>query len=468
MSAEATFLPERYRDPELVAHGGMAEVYRATDTSLGRTVAVKILDGRHAADETLRSRFTREAHAAARLSGEPGTVTIYDVGECDERPFIVMEYLTGGSLQDVLRREGRQPPRSVLPWLEQAAQALDRAHARGIVHRDVKPANLLLDDDGNVHVADFGVATAAGLAPLTQTGTVLGTAGYLAPEQAEGRGTTPATDCYALAVVAFELLTGSRPFENENPTAEAAAHMNAPVPSISRRAAGTPATADAVLERALAKDPARRYGSCAAFVAALRNAYAEDAGTTRAGALPVAAPRRRRLLVPALALLLLAAGLGAAVLATRGGGATSGVAGTMTVTRRGSPVTVTTHGATVTVTQQGTTVHETVTAQAQAPPATTSGSRSSSAGGGGSSLALRGYRRMQAGDYAGAVPLLEQAAQQLRGSASLAEAYNDYNLAFALVKTSGCSDRVLRLLDASQAIQGHRSEIDRLRHACRG
>ena len=466
MTVDATILPERYRDPEPVARGGMAEVYCATDASLGRQVAIKLLDARHAGDENLRRRFTREAHAAARLSREPGAVTIYDVGEWNGRPFIVMEYLAGGSLQDLLRREGRQPPQRVLPWLEQAARALDRAHARGIVHRDVKPANLLLDENGDVEVGDFGVATAAGLASLTQTGTVLGTAGYLAPEQAAGKGTTPASDRYALAVVAFELLTGTRPYENENPTAEAAAHVGAPIPAISRRAGSVPAAADAVFERALAKDPARRYPSCADFVAALRAAYADDAGRTRVAA-PALAPRSRRLLVPALLLLLLAGGLGAAVLATRGGSA-GGVAGTMTVTRRGAPVTVTTRGHTVTVTREGTTVRETVTAQQ--PPVTTAGSASgaSSPGAGGAALAQQGYRKIQAGDFAGAVPPLEQAAQRLQGSGSLAEAYNDYNLAFALAKTQGCSSRVLQLLDASQAIQGHRTEIDRLRKACRG
>jgi len=467
MSVGTTILPERYRDPEPIARGGMGEVYCATDTRLGRPVAVKMLDPRYAGDDNVRRRFTREAHAAARLSGEPGTVTIYDVGEWNERPYIVMEYLAGGSLQDVLRREGRQPPDRVLPWLEQAARALDRANERGIVHRDVKPANLLLDESGNVHVADFGVATAAGLDTLTQTGTVLGTAGYLAPEQADGTGTTAATDRYALAVVAFELLTGSRPYENANPTAEAAAHLHAPIPSISARAGSVPASADAVLERGLAKEPAARFPTCGAFVAALRAAYAADAGTTVVAA-PVSAGRRRRPTYPLLLALLLAAGIGTAALATRGGGATSGVAGTMTVTTRGKPVTVTTAGGRVTVTQPPTTVHETVTAQQ--PPTTPSSSAGGSSGGGesGSALATAGYRKIQAGDFAGAVPLLRSAAQKLQGANSLTEAYNDYNLAFALAKTQGCSSRVLQLLDASRAIQGHRPEIDRLRRSCGG
>src|SRR5439155_22359103 len=187
VSVRTAILPERYREPRLVARGGMGEVYRATDTSLNRTVAVKLLDERSASDETVRKRFTREALAAARLSSDPSTVTIFDVGEWEGRPFIVMEYLTGGSLEEVLRREGAQTPARVLDWLEQAAHALDEAHERGVVHRDVKPANLLIGDDDRLRVADFGVASAAGLDSLTQTGTVIGTAGYLSPEQAEGR-----------------------------------------------------------------------------------------------------------------------------------------------------------------------------------------------------------------------------------------------------------------------------------------
>src|SRR5918999_491819 len=214
-----TLLPDRYRDPEPIGHGGMGEIFCAQDTVLGRTVAIKMLAERYAADEAVRGRFTREALAAARLSGEPNTVTIFDVGEHERRPFIVMEYLRGGTLEDRLREHGAQEPARVLDWLEEAASALDAAHANGIVHRDVKPGNLLLTPDGSVRVADFGVASAAGLDSLTAAGTVLGTAGYLSPEQARGEPATPASDLYALGVVAFELLTGRRPYEAESPTA---------------------------------------------------------------------------------------------------------------------------------------------------------------------------------------------------------------------------------------------------------
>jgi len=457
----AALLPDRYRDPALVARGGMGEVYCATDSSLERPVAIKVLDERLAADPTVRKRFAREAHTAARLSGEAGIVTIFDVGEWNGRPFIVMEYVRGGSLQDVLDREGAQSPGAALGWLEQTARALDHAHARGVVHRDVKPSNLLLDKEGRVHVADFGVASAAGLDTLTQTGTVIGTAGYLSPEQALGRPATAASDRYALAVVAFELLAGARPYENENATAEAAAHVHAPIPVLSQVAPGVPPQVDSVFRQALAKEPDDRYSSCARFVSALRLAFQDAAGSTRVvygQRTPQPRPRRTWPLVLSL-LLLAAAGAAAAVVATHRGG--SGPS--RKVVER------------VTVTAQGATVVQTVTAQqpSASPPATSSpaatGATSTSGGGAsGTSLAAQGYAKMQAGDYAAALPLLEQAASYLQGTHSLDEAYNDYNLAFALAKTQGCSQQVLQLLDASQAIQGHRTEIDRLRSACKG
>ncbi len=194
----------------------MGDIYAATDEVLGRKVVVKLLAERYAPDAGIRERFKREGLAAARLSGQPGAVTIFDVGEWEGRPFIVMEHLAGGSLEQRIRQDGAQPPGRALAWLEQAATALDAAHARGIVHRDVKPANLLLNERDEVRVADFGIASAAGLHSLTLTGTVLGTAGYLSPEQAAGHRSGPASDLYALAVVAYELLSGHRPFARES------------------------------------------------------------------------------------------------------------------------------------------------------------------------------------------------------------------------------------------------------------
>src|SRR6266496_914628 len=281
MPVDTDILPPRYRSPKRIARGGMGDVYRATDASLGRAVAVKLLAERYSRDDAIRQRFTREALAAARLSGEPHIVTIFDVGEQADRPFIVMEYLNGGSLEERIRATGAQETGQALEWLEQAASALDAAHRHGVVHRDVKPANLLLDRKANVHVADFGIASAAGMDSLTMTGTVLGTAGYLSPEQAQGERATPASDRYSLAVVAFELLSGRRPFESESITAEAAAHVNAPVPSIAEICEGLPEELDAVFRQALAKDPAERFETASEFVAALRAALAEAAGATR-------------------------------------------------------------------------------------------------------------------------------------------------------------------------------------------
>ena len=286
-------LPSRYADPELIARGGMSEVYRAADTVLGRPVAIKVLHEQYADDGEFLQRFSREAKAAGRLSGEPHTVTIYDVGAWDGRPTIVMELLEGGSLDDVIRATGAQPPERALRWLDHAAAALDHAHAHGVVHRDVKPANLLLDGESTLHVADFGIATAHGSVSLTRTGTVLGTVGYLAPEQAEGKPASPASDRYALAVVAYELLTGTRPFARDSAMAEAAAHVNEPVPSATRRRPGLPPAVASVLERGLAKDPSARYASCRAFVDALRYAFSPTA-PTRVAVAPVAARRRSR------------------------------------------------------------------------------------------------------------------------------------------------------------------------------
>ncbi len=447
MALRTGVLPPRYQDARLVAIGGMGEVYRATDTVLGRTVAVKLLSERYASDETVRERFAREGLAAARLSSEPGIVMIFDVGENDGRPFIVMEFLSGGSLQEVLEREGAQPPPRVLRWLEDAAEGLDRAHARGVVHRDVKPANLLLGADGRLQVADFGVASAAGLASLTATGTVIGTAGYLSPEQAQGSAATPASDRYSLAVVAWELLAGGRPFQNMNVAAEATAHVWSPVPPLP----GAPPRVDAVFTRALAKNPETRFRSCREFTAALHAAFVRTATPTRVvAAPPPAVPRRRRnLLLPLLiALLLAAAGATAAIIVAN--------------RDSGSPARV----VRVTVTRSGKTVLRTVTTQRTGPPATTGTTAGTTTGTSGASTAAAGYARMQVGDYAGALRLLQQAAQQLQGTHSLGEAYNDFNLALSLAKIEGCSGQVLQLLDASQAIQGHRAPIDELRAAC--
>jgi tRNA A-37 threonylcarbamoyl transferase component Bud32/tetratricopeptide (TPR) repeat protein len=463
-----SILPPRYREPELIGRGGMGDIYRATDAVLGRVVAIKILAERYAEDKSIRERFTREALSAARLSGEPNTVTIYDVGEHDNRPYIVMEYLGGGSLDDVLQSDGVQVPERVFTWLEEAARALDVAHREGVVHRDVKPANLMLDGEGHVHVADFGIASSAGMASLTITGTVLGTAGYLSPEQAQGDRAGPASDRYALGIVAWELLTGTRPFESESATAEAAAHINAPIPAVSA-AGDLPRELDPVFERALAKEPAERYGTAGEFVAALRAAFSEAAGSTstfaapppptaatrplrrvdEAESLPASAPSRvqtTRGAWPLLAALLILGAVGGAMLAyflTRGDGG-SGAPTIITRTQR-----VTTQGQVTTVEKP---VTVTTAPAAGAPSPQTSGE----------SLNDAGYAKMQAGDYTGALPLLERAVQKLQNTGKLYEAYASYNLAFTRFQLGNCTG-VLDLLDRAESIEGRKDAIDSLR-----
>jgi tRNA A-37 threonylcarbamoyl transferase component Bud32 len=444
-------LPPRYQGARLIAHGGMGEIFLATDEVLGREVAVKVLAERFALDDDLRERFKREALAAARLSGNHSIVTIFDVGEHDGRPIIVMEYLAGGSLEQ--RINGKKPfeTAQVLDWLDEAAGALDAAHEAGIVHRDVKPGNLLLDDRGHVKVADFGIASAAGMDSFTQTGTILGTAGYLSPEQARGERATAASDRYALGIVAWELLTGRRPFQSESPTAEALAHVNAPVPSVHAANWALPASFDAVFARALAKDPSARYAHASEFVAELRGALHDDSGATQvidpgwgehvaratSTTRVVASPSRRRWVIPALiAAALIAGGVLAAVLASGGS--------------KKAPQIVTR-----TVTGPSQTVRETVTAPttvSAAPPAAS-----------GAQLNNAGYQKLQAGDLAGALPLLEQAVQKLDGTRTLDEAYAKYNLAYTRFALGDCTD-VVALLDQAQAIEGHRKPIDDLRH----
>ena len=443
-------LPERYRNPELIARGGMGEVYRAEDAHLARIVAVKLLSGRFADNDAIRGRFTREGLAVARLSHAPNTVTIFDVGEHGGRPYIVMEYLPGGSLADRIEREGAQPVGRSLDWLGQAAAALDAAHANGIVHRDVKPANLLLDSDERVKVADFGVASAADLGSFTEVGTVVGTAGYLAPEQARGERAGPASDLYALAVVAFELLTGKRPFERESSTAEAMAHVSAPIPPASASNPTLPDELDDVLARGLAKEPEHRFGSAAELVGALRDALDRAAGTTRVAAIPPVAPPRQRRRSPLLLLLLgcaLLAGVLAATLLARDDGETTA--------RTTAPRTVQ-----ETVTLPGTTVVQTVTTAPEPPPATTTAAEPPAQSP--SELNDQGFELMQAGRYEEALPLLEQAVAGLAGTGELAEAYASYNLAFTRRALGQC-EGVVDLLDRSEEIQGKRKEISRLR-----
>jgi serine/threonine-protein kinase len=436
-------LPERYQDVERIAHGAMGDIYRATDTTLDRVVAVKLLAEPYVADDSARRRFAREARAAARVSDEPNIVTIYDVGGTEERPYIVMEFIDGMSLEQRLR-EGPVAPADALRWLEQAARALDYAHENGVVHRDVKPGNLLLDRAGDVHVADFGIASAAWLPSLTASGTVLGTAGYLAPEQALGRPTSPASDRYALAIVAYELLTGTRPFARESPTAEAQAHVSEAAPPIAG-AHGLPRGLDDVFVRGLAKRPEHRYASSADFVTDLRAAFREDAAGTLAYATPtVPLPRRtasppRRTAAPKwpLAVALLGALAAAAVVAVVAFSGDSPKHGQAAGTR---PTTTTSPAAT----------HTTRT------PTTAAVSASASP----QQLNNQAWSLMKQGRYAAALPLLQRAVPALRGAgpADPTEGYANYNLGYTLLQLGRCAE-AQPYLQRAQALEPARAEV---------
>jgi eukaryotic-like serine/threonine-protein kinase len=255
----------RYELTARIAGGGMGEVWRAQDTVLGREVAVKLLRREYADDDTFLERFRAEARHAASLS-HPGIASVYDYGEDAGTAFLVMELVAGESLSARLTREGALPTAVAVPIVQQAAAALQAAHDAGVVHRDVKPANLLLTADDQVKITDFGIARARDQVPITRTGEVLGTAQYLSPEQALGRPATPASDLYALGVVAYELLSGRRPFDADTVVATAVAQVNDPPDPLPDDI--PPQVADLVM-KAMAKAPADRPSSAASFGAAL-------------------------------------------------------------------------------------------------------------------------------------------------------------------------------------------------------
>ncbi|MEO8054237.1 MAG: serine/threonine-protein kinase [Acidobacteriota bacterium] len=258
----------RYRLESVLGRGGMADVWRAVDVKLARTVAVKVIHASYAEDPHFAERFLREARVVASLE-HPNILPVYDFGEEDGMPFLVMPHLAGGTLRERLRG-APAPPGLAAAWIGQLADALDAAHAAGVLHRDVKPANVLLGKDDRVFLADFGIAKMAETATgLTATGIVVGTPLYMAPEQAQGRPASPATDRYALAVVAYEILAGRPPFEGDNPLSLMHQHVSNPAPALSSRVGGLPAGLDAVLAAALSKDPAYRPPTCRAFADAV-------------------------------------------------------------------------------------------------------------------------------------------------------------------------------------------------------
>ena len=264
----------RFELEELVGTGGMSSVYRARDALLERRVALKILHDYHGADEETIERFRREARAAAQLS-HPNIVTVIDRGEDEGRQYIVFEYVEGETLKDVIERTGPLPVRRALELAIETGEGLAFAHRHGLVHRDVKPQNVLLNGDGAAKVTDFGIARSLDVEHgVTQTGAVLGTSEYIAPEQASGRPVSPQTDVYSLGVVLYELLTGEVPFPGENFVAVAMRHVHEPPPSVLERRPDTPLRVAAAVERALEKDPADRFASMDELVAELRSCLA--------------------------------------------------------------------------------------------------------------------------------------------------------------------------------------------------
>jgi eukaryotic-like serine/threonine-protein kinase len=267
-----TMVDGRYRILRKLGSGGMAEVYMAEDQQLGRRVALKVLHRRFAEDEQFVERFRREASSAAGLS-HPNVVSIFDRGEWDGTYYISMELVEGRTLKDIVREKGPAPPEAAVDVTLQILRAARYAHQRGIVHRDIKPHNVLIDDDGRVRVTDFGIAR-AGTSDITETGSVMGTAQYLSPEQAQGRPVDERADLYAIGIVLYELLTGQVPFDAEQPVTVALKQVSEiPVPPANLVPAIPPAI-DAVVMRALEKDPNLRYQTADEFIAALDDARA--------------------------------------------------------------------------------------------------------------------------------------------------------------------------------------------------
>jgi eukaryotic-like serine/threonine-protein kinase len=323
-------LGERYRLDSLLATGGMGQVWRARDVLLDRPVAVKVLRSEYGRDPTFLSRFRAEAHHGAGLV-HPNIATLFDYGESpapdefgDDLAYLVMELVEGEPLSAVLERERRLDPARTLDLLRQTASALAVAHAAGVVHRDVKPGNVLIGDDGVVRITDFGIAWSASSVPLTLTGQIVGTPQYLPPEQAAGERACPAGDVYALGLIGYECLAGRRAFDGDNPVAIALRQVREepePLPP------DVPDDVRTLIGRALEKDPTARFPDGAAFRDAVEDVQAgrplppspEPAGTLPFGLArlglggdeePGRRGRARRLLVPVAALV---AGAGIAV-----------------------------------------------------------------------------------------------------------------------------------------------------------
>nr|WP_221380898.1 Stk1 family PASTA domain-containing Ser/Thr kinase [Actinoplanes polyasparticus] len=267
MTAQARLLGGRYQVGELLGYGGMAEVHRGRDLRLGRDVAIKMLRTDLARDATFQERFRREAQNSAALN-HPAIVAVYDTGEeisstGEKQPFIVMEFVNGQTLKEVLAQEQRLPTRQALEYIADICAALEFSHRHGIIHRDIKPGNVMITQNGQVKVMDFGIARAlaSGATTMTQTSAVIGTAQYLSPEQARGESVDARSDVYAAGCVLFELLVGNPPFVGDSPVSVAYQHVREEPKAPSDIVPGVPADVDAIVLKALAKNPVNRYQS---------------------------------------------------------------------------------------------------------------------------------------------------------------------------------------------------------------
>src|SRR5690349_4815690 len=317
-------LSGRYRLDAQIGAGGMSTVYKAFDINLERRVAIKLLHREMSADSDQLERFRREARAVAQLS-HPHIVGVIDAGEDDGRPYIVLEYVEGETLKDRIRRQGRLPIAEAVAYAIEIAHALGAAHARHIVHRDVKPQNVLIDEEGSAKVTDFGIARTLEEEGLTADGRVLGTTDYVSPEQALGQPVTGQSDLYSLGIVLYEMLTGEVPFKGDSQVAVAMKHVREELPDVQRKRPEISAALAAVIDTATAKRQEDRYADDAELIADLEDVLAIE--TARAGSatgevtsvlrtLPSSAQRRvpfrvRHPVIAVVIALIVIAGLGA-------------------------------------------------------------------------------------------------------------------------------------------------------------
>ncbi|MGI8673715.1 MAG: PASTA domain-containing protein [Thermoleophilaceae bacterium] len=268
--AENTVVDGRYRVIGQIGSGGMADVFSANDTTLGRRVAVKILHARFAEDRNFVERFRREASSAAGLS-HPNVVSVYDRGSHEDTYYIAMEYLEGRTLKDLLVAEAPLDQERTIDLGVQLVEAAGFAHRHGVIHRDLKPQNVIVDDEGHLKVTDFGIAR-AGASEMTETGSIMGTAHYLSPEQAQGKSVDATSDLYSIGVILFEMLAGQLPFHGDSAVSIAVQHLNQAPPPLSTVRPDVHPVLEAVVMRALAKDPVERFRDAGELVAALEHA----------------------------------------------------------------------------------------------------------------------------------------------------------------------------------------------------